>query len=79
MLQPLDLLNLSRTSKSLRSMLMKKNSIAVWRRARANLAGLPECPDDLTEPQYTELVFGRTCFVCLIRTRRGGDTLTHYF
>ena len=24
---------------------------------------MPECPPDLSEPQYASLVFGRNCFV----------------
>lgn len=49
---------------------MRRNSISVWRRARNNVIGLPECPDDLTEPQYAELVYGKTCFVSVFFTRR---------
>jgi len=39
----------------------------VWRDVRANVDGLPDCPDELTEPQYADLVFGKSCTV------RGSD------
>ncbi|TDL20496.1 hypothetical protein BD410DRAFT_707754, partial [Rickenella mellea] len=48
---PLDILNLSRASKSLRCLLMSKRSRQIWRAAQHNL-GLPECPPDICEPQY---------------------------
>ena len=49
---------------------MKKNIISVWRSARANAIGLPACPDDLTEPQYAELVFGQHCHVRALLAHR---------
>ncbi|TDL24368.1 hypothetical protein BD410DRAFT_118974 [Rickenella mellea] len=60
---PLDILNLSRTSKSLRCLLMSKRSRQIWRAAQHNL-GLPDCPPDICEPQYAKLVFERLCHVC---------------
>ena len=68
-LQPSDLLNLARSTKRLRTILMRKNTITIWRRARANTEGLPPRPDDLTEPQYAELVFGQHCYVCAVHRR----------
>jgi len=76
MLRPLDVLNLSRATKTLRAILMNRSSIVVWKNARANVARLPECPDDLTEPQYAELVFGKNCFVCV--PQKQDDRLTDY-
>ncbi|KAJ3514172.1 hypothetical protein NLJ89_g2520 [Agrocybe chaxingu] len=64
-LNPLDILNLSRTTKELRKMLLNRSSIFIWRRSRENIEGLPECPKDLSEPQYADLVFGRNCNYCL--------------
>ncbi|KAG6813335.1 hypothetical protein H0H92_011883 [Tricholoma furcatifolium] len=60
-LEPIDILNLSRTSKSLRNILMSRSSIGVWRNARAHVEGLPECPDDMSEPAYANLVFYPYC------------------
>ncbi|KAG8221221.1 hypothetical protein J3R82DRAFT_1383 [Butyriboletus roseoflavus] len=62
-IHPLDLLNLARTCKSLRVLLMDKSSAFVWRTARRQVNGLPECPDDLTEPEYANLVFYARCHV----------------
>ncbi|KAG6894358.1 hypothetical protein C0992_006459 [Termitomyces sp. T32_za158] len=48
LLDPIDILNLSRTSKPLRAILMRRSSIYVWRNARARFDGLPECPSDMS-------------------------------
>ncbi|KIM49552.1 hypothetical protein M413DRAFT_438740 [Hebeloma cylindrosporum] len=63
-LEPLDLVHLSRTSKDLRALLLTRTSISTWKESLANVPGLPECPDDMTEPQYAELVFGKCCHFC---------------
>jgi hypothetical protein len=50
-------------------MLMSRSSISVWKSARANFVpAMPECPDDLSEPQYAELAFGKGCHVCINST-----------
>ena len=64
-LNPTDLLNMARSSQSLRNLFMSKDSKSVWRRVRENLE-LPDCPDDLSEPQYADLLFGKGCYVCNI-------------
>ncbi|KDQ07100.1 hypothetical protein BOTBODRAFT_39082 [Botryobasidium botryosum FD-172 SS1] len=63
-LQPVDLLHLARTSKTMRQLLMSKTSKFAWKSARQNVPYLPECPEDLSEPQYTSLLFDRDCHVC---------------
>ncbi|KAJ3852827.1 hypothetical protein EV368DRAFT_82141 [Lentinula lateritia] len=64
-LDPGDLLRLARTSKDLRGMLMSKASEAICQRAaRANVEGLPPCPDDLNEPQYARLLYDAYCYIC---------------
>ena len=65
-LKPLDLLHLARTTKDLRAILMKRSSISVWKQARSQFDNLPDCPDDLSEPQYAELSFGKACTVSLV-------------
>ncbi|KAI9454591.1 hypothetical protein HD554DRAFT_2031241 [Boletus coccyginus] len=60
---PLDLLNLARTCKSLRELLMDKASEFVWKTARGQVRGLPDCPADMTEPEYANLVFYSRCHV----------------
>ena len=61
-LQLIDVMHLSRTSKPLRSILMSRTSIYVWKQAVAN-DGLPPCTKDLNEPKLAELIFGRSCDV----------------
>ncbi|KAH6919143.1 hypothetical protein BKA70DRAFT_1394532, partial [Coprinopsis sp. MPI-PUGE-AT-0042] len=63
-LDPLDLLHLSRTTKALRDILMSRSSIAIWKECLRN-SGLPPCPDDMNEPQWADLAFGKHCQVCL--------------
>ncbi|KAF8546570.1 hypothetical protein OG21DRAFT_1103438 [Imleria badia] len=47
----MELLNLARTCKSLRQLLMDSASAFVWKTARCQVDGLPDCPADLTEPE----------------------------
>ncbi|KAF8547777.1 hypothetical protein OG21DRAFT_848516 [Imleria badia] len=62
---PLDLLNLARTCKSLRALLMDKSSALAWKTARCQVQyDLPDCPADLTEPEYANLVFYARCHGC---------------
>ncbi|KAF8547193.1 hypothetical protein OG21DRAFT_951851 [Imleria badia] len=61
-IHPLDLLSLARTCKSLRELLMDQSSAFVWETARRQV-GLPDCPADLTEPGYANLVFYPRCHV----------------
>ncbi|CAA7265272.1 unnamed protein product [Cyclocybe aegerita] len=63
-LNPIDLLHLARTTKALRGILMSRSSMSVWKEARSNVTGLPDCPDDLSEPQYAELAMGKCCYDC---------------
>jgi hypothetical protein len=56
----MDLLNLTRTSKALRQVLMSRKSMSVWiavRRA-AGATKVPEPPDDMSEPSWAQLLFG---------------------
>ncbi|KAI9566202.1 hypothetical protein HD554DRAFT_2315645 [Boletus coccyginus] len=60
----LDLLNLARTCKSLRELLMDKASEFVWKTARRQVQGLPDCPADMIEPEYANLLFYARCHGC---------------
>lgn len=42
---------------------MSKDSITLWKAARKNIPGLPDCPDILAEPRYAAVVFDQYCFV----------------
>ncbi|KDQ62087.1 hypothetical protein JAAARDRAFT_148747 [Jaapia argillacea MUCL 33604] len=63
-LLPLDLLRLAWTTKSLRRILMRRSARSVWIHTLANVPGLPECPPDLTEPQFSRLAFDPHCHYC---------------
>ncbi|KAK7047816.1 hypothetical protein VNI00_006144 [Paramarasmius palmivorus] len=59
-LQPKELLNLARTSKDLRAMLLSKRSLQIWRAVIKN-AELPLAPGDISEPQYASLAYDSFC------------------
>ncbi|KAG9040797.1 hypothetical protein FS837_000176 [Tulasnella sp. UAMH 9824] len=64
-LHPLDLLRLARTSKKLRSQLMSKRFMNVWKKAREAVRPMiPECPKDQSEPQWAALLFSWECLIC---------------
>ncbi|KAG9001003.1 hypothetical protein FRB94_005027 [Tulasnella sp. JGI-2019a] len=64
-LQPIDLLQLARSTKTLRSHLMNRASLSVWKAARGNvIGGTPECPEYMSEPAFARLLFANECFVC---------------
>ncbi|KAF9234867.1 hypothetical protein BU15DRAFT_52049, partial [Melanogaster broomeanus] len=71
LLHPMDLLNLARTTKAFRQLLMRKSSAFVWKTARSQVEGLPDCPSDLSEPQYANLVFYPRCHVSTIQLCHG--------
>ncbi|KLO18513.1 hypothetical protein SCHPADRAFT_993550 [Schizopora paradoxa] len=60
---PLDLLNLARTSAGLRKLLMSKSSKRIWEAVRM-IHNIPECPKDLSEPRYADLLYGKGCSFC---------------
>ena len=62
-LEPLDVLRLARSTRGLNNMLMSRNSRPIWRTARSYYPDLPDCPPDLSEPQYARLLFERDCHV----------------
>jgi len=70
LLEPIDLLRLSRSTKFLRGILLNRQNAVLWRRARANIMNLLDCPDELSEPEYASLVFDRHCTVSTIRCSR---------
>ncbi|KAJ7104156.1 hypothetical protein B0H15DRAFT_11779 [Mycena belliarum] len=63
-LNPLDLLNLSRTTKEIRGILMTRSAAFVWKESRTHVPGLPNLPPDLSEPQYANLAFDSHCHKC---------------
>ena len=62
-MHPRDLLNLARTSKSFRALLMSRSSQAFWKASIEGVDGLPKCPPYLSEPAYVNLLFLPHCHV----------------
>ncbi|KAJ7104524.1 hypothetical protein B0H15DRAFT_810431 [Mycena belliarum] len=56
-LEPKDLVLLARTSHAFRGQLLSQSSNNIWRKARENVDG-PDCPQDLSEQQWTHLLYG---------------------
>ncbi|KAI0085152.1 hypothetical protein BDY19DRAFT_967371 [Irpex rosettiformis] len=63
-LQTKDMLNLSRLSKAFRALFTSRTTQYIWKTARINVAGLPPCPEDLTELAYANLLFDPHCHNC---------------
>ena len=63
-LHPRDLLNLARTSKPFRALLMnKKDAGACWTAARLQAEDIPPIPPHLDEPAYASLLYSLHCHV----------------
>ncbi|KAI0744138.1 hypothetical protein C8Q80DRAFT_1185250 [Daedaleopsis nitida] len=65
LMHPRDLLSLARTSKDFRALLMSRNSMSLWKAARQQVPGLPDCPSYLSEPAHANLAFFTHCHRCL--------------
>ena len=61
-LTPRDIINLSRTSRIFRDTLMTRSTTSVWKASREQF-GAPECPSNMSEPQWAVLLFGNVCQV----------------
>ncbi|PPR01426.1 hypothetical protein CVT24_001900 [Panaeolus cyanescens] len=68
-LDPIDLLNLSRTSKDFHNTLMSRSSRPIWVAALSNVEDVPDCPKNVPEPQFVNFVFGEGCMGCGKRIR----------
>jgi hypothetical protein len=67
LLEPVDLLYLFRTNKAFHNVLSANN--AVWKAARANRGGVPDCISGMSEAEWANLLFGHDdshCQVCLV-------------
>ncbi|RXW15576.1 hypothetical protein EST38_g10283 [Candolleomyces aberdarensis] len=65
LLAPIDLLQLTWTTKSFRKFLMNRASKTIWTHVLSAVEDLPPCPDDLSEPQYAYLMLSNNCHDCL--------------
>ncbi|KAJ2921261.1 hypothetical protein H1R20_g15830, partial [Candolleomyces eurysporus] len=65
-LLPADLLGLTMANKALRGLLLDRTvALPLWKRAFESVEPVPpQCPEELTLPQYANLLYGRTCFYC---------------
>ncbi|KIJ23094.1 hypothetical protein M422DRAFT_786272 [Sphaerobolus stellatus SS14] len=64
-LGPVDVLYLSRTCRRLNELLMSRASgEPIWRAARLNIPGLPDCPQYVSEAQYAQALFTFECQRC---------------
>ncbi|TRM56577.1 hypothetical protein BD626DRAFT_518844 [Schizophyllum amplum] len=63
-LHPHSLLNVSWSTKAFRNILMSRSMATIWKNSLASVHGLPPVPDDMNEPQYVELVWGKACHYC---------------
>ncbi|KAJ7269374.1 hypothetical protein B0H12DRAFT_1095502 [Mycena haematopus] len=66
-LLPLDILYLSRTTKDFRSILMHRSAISIWKASLRQICGLPECPPDMSQPAWVNLVYSPHCHNCVER------------
>lgn len=67
LLEPADLLFLSRTSKAFRKVLLSSGAVSVWKAARVNRSGVPDCMPNMSEVQWANLLFGGSqCCVCIL-------------
>ena len=64
-MHPMDVLHCARASKVLRKVLLSRANRTTWISALGSLPKLPPCPEDMSEPLYTALVFDDHCFVSL--------------
>jgi hypothetical protein len=65
----MDLVNLTRTSKGLRQVLMSRKSMWVWIVAQRNTGAVmvPDLPEDMSEPVWALLLFGPA--VCSVHSQ----------
>jgi hypothetical protein len=61
LLDPLDIMRLSRTTKAIRGILMSRSAIVVWKAAFTREPELPNMPKDMNEPQWANLAFSNHC------------------
>ncbi|KAG2114621.1 uncharacterized protein F5147DRAFT_677454 [Suillus discolor] len=65
LLEPTDLLHLSRTTKAFRKVLLSNNAVSVWKAARVKRGGVPNCMPGMSEVEWANLLFGGSqCYVC---------------
>ncbi|KAI0748050.1 hypothetical protein C8Q80DRAFT_1169806 [Daedaleopsis nitida] len=64
-MHPKDLMNLARSSKSFRALLLSTSARPLWKASMEGVEGLPKCPPYLSEPAFVNLLFFPNCHACL--------------
>ncbi|KAF9484949.1 hypothetical protein BDN70DRAFT_871944 [Pholiota conissans] len=65
LLEPADLVTLSKVSHGLLDMMLDPSSSTIWKAARRNaVPAMPVCPLDMNELAFAELLFGNRCHFC---------------
>ncbi|KAF5329362.1 hypothetical protein D9619_009185 [Psilocybe cf. subviscida] len=67
LLMPTDILHLTRTTKALRAVLLHRSAMTVWKETLKQIDDFPKCPDDISLPYWTSLIFDTFCHNCLAR------------
>ena len=74
-LHPIDLMSLTWTSKAFRSFLLNRKLEWLWRRLYELNTAVPSCPEDMSPPEWTSLMFGEpVCQVSREAFRRSKET-----
>jgi len=67
-LHPIDLYHISRTNRSFQDILRSPGSNSIWRAAYEREDEIPRCPEDISELEWADLLFGKQiCQVGLVR------------
>ncbi|KAL0069406.1 hypothetical protein AAF712_003431 [Marasmius tenuissimus] len=62
-LSPSDLLQLTRTSKNLRELLLEKSATTIWKSSFRRVVDIP-CPTDVSYPAWASLMYDKECHIC---------------
>jgi hypothetical protein len=76
LLHPMDLIRLSRTTKTVRALVMAKSARVVWMSSLASIPDLSPCPEDMPECTWARLVFEPICHVRVLFVIDGSLYLT---
>ncbi|KAF5384833.1 hypothetical protein D9615_000903 [Tricholomella constricta] len=57
-LHPIDIYHIAQTSKSLRNVVLARNSASLWKTCFSRHPEVPSCPPDMSTPRWATLLFG---------------------
>ncbi|KAG1904264.1 uncharacterized protein F5891DRAFT_1013676 [Suillus fuscotomentosus] len=64
-LEPVDLLHLFHAHKAFHKVLSSNHAVSVWKAARVNRGGVPDCMPGMSEAEWADLLFGGSdCYEC---------------